>query len=92
VLPWLLFGEGASGRSDEWLREWHVNTGGSPPVRAWRVASSSPEASEERELNVSEDGVRMSRPTMRLVDGGGDTKILLSMTTESSGQMREGRR
>jgi hypothetical protein len=43
-------------------------------VRARRVAASSTEASEEREPNVSEDGARMSRPTTRSVDGGGDTE------------------
>jgi hypothetical protein len=35
---------------------------------------------EEREPNVSEDGARMSRPTTRSVDGGGDTEVLLSVT------------
>jgi hypothetical protein len=41
---------------------------------------------------MSEDGTHMSRPTMRLVDGSGDIETLLSVTTESSGQMCEGRR
>ncbi|KAJ7780363.1 hypothetical protein B0H14DRAFT_3164172 [Mycena olivaceomarginata] len=68
-------------RSEERLRDWRVKTGGSPPaMRARRVAASSTEASEEREPNVSEDGARMSRPTMRSVDGGGDTEVLLSVT------------
>ncbi|KAJ7876117.1 hypothetical protein B0H14DRAFT_3130526 [Mycena olivaceomarginata] len=74
-------GVGASGRSEERLRDWRVKTGGSPPaMRARRVAASSTEASEEREPNVSEDGARMSRPTTRSVDGGGDTEVLLSVT------------
>jgi hypothetical protein len=34
----------------------------------------------------------MSRPTTRSVDGGGDTEVLLSVTTESGGRMREGGR
>jgi hypothetical protein len=51
-----------------------VKTGGGPPVRARRVAASSTEASEKCELNVNEDGARISRSTTRSVDGGSDTE------------------
>jgi hypothetical protein len=47
---------------------------------------------EECEPNMSEDGTHMSRLTTRLVDGGGDTEVLLSVTTGGGGRMCEGRR